>query len=75
MASNYSSIPFWEMLRTKYGATQIIFECKNYKDLSADDFHQASYYMNDAIGRMAIVIHRGVADLKKGYRTHPPCAH
>lgn len=70
MASNYSSIPFWDMLRAKYGATQIIFECKNYKDLSADDFHQASYYMNEAIGRAAFIIHRGVADLKKGYLEH-----
>jgi hypothetical protein len=70
IASNYSTIPFWEMLRIKYGATQLIFECKNYRDLSADDFHQAAYYMNDAIGRAAFIAHRGPAELKKGYLDH-----
>jgi len=70
VAANHSTIPFWEMLKTKYGATQIIFECKNYTDLSADDFHQAAYYMNDAIGRVSFLVHRGAAELKKGYLDH-----
>jgi hypothetical protein len=29
IAANHSSIPFWQMPRQQYGATQIIFECKN----------------------------------------------
>ena len=70
VAANHTSIPFWEMLRQKYGATQIIFECKNYKDLSADDFHQASYYMNDIIGRVAFLVHRGGPEIKKSYLEH-----
>jgi hypothetical protein len=70
IASNHSGIQFWRMLREQYGATQIIFECKNYKDLSADDFHQASYYMNDAIGKVAFLIHRGGPELKKTYLEH-----
>lgn len=70
IASNHSTIPFWEMLRTKYGATQVIFECKNYDDLSADDFHQVSYYQNDVIGRATFIVHRGPAELKKGYLEH-----
>jgi hypothetical protein len=70
IAANYSSIPFWEMLRAKYGATQVIFECKNYIDLSADDFHQVAYYMNEAIGRAAFLVHRGPGELKKGYLDH-----
>lgn len=70
IAANYSGIPFWEMLRHKYGATQIICECKNYKDLSADDFHQASYYMNDTIGRVALLIHRGGPEIKRSYLEH-----
>src|ERR1035441_5350343 len=67
---NHSSIPFWEMLRQKYGATLIIFECKNYKELSSDDFHQASYYMNDAIGKVAFLVHRGGPEVKKSYLEH-----
>lgn len=70
IAANHSTIPFWVMLKTKYGATQVIFECKNYKDLAADDFHQAAYYMNEAIGRVSFLVHRGPAELKKGYLDH-----
>lgn len=70
IAGSHSSIPFWEMLRAKYGATQIVFECKNYKELSADDFHQVSYYMNEAIGRAAFLLHRGPAGLKKSHLEH-----
>jgi hypothetical protein len=33
VAANHSSVDFWQMLRQQYGATQIIFECKNYKEL------------------------------------------
>ena len=70
IAANHSAIPFWEMLRQKYGATQIIFECKNYKELHADDFHQASYYMNDVIGKVAFLVYRGGPEIKKGYVEH-----
>jgi hypothetical protein len=70
IAANYSSIPFWQMLRDQYRATQIIFECKNYENLTADDFHQTSYYMNDVIGRAAFLVHRGGPELKKSYLEH-----
>jgi hypothetical protein len=70
IAANHSSTPFWEMLRQQYGATQVIFECKNYDELSADDFHQASYYMNDIIGRVAYLVHRGGSEIKKSYLEH-----
>jgi len=70
LAANYSSIPFWGMLRQQYGATQIIFECKNYKELHADDFQQASYYMNDVIGRVAFLVYRGGQEIKRGYLEH-----
>jgi hypothetical protein len=70
IVANHSSIPFWQMLRQQYGATQIICECKNYKDLTSDDFHQVSYYMNDKIGRAALLIHRGGSELKRTYLEH-----
>ena len=59
IASNCGSGGFWEMVRIKYGAVQIVWECKNYDRLKADDFHQAAYYMNDQIGRFCIVVFRG----------------
>ena len=70
VAANHSNIEFWQTLRQQYKATQIICECKNYKDLSADDFHQASYYMNDSIGRVAFLIHRGGPEIKGSYLEH-----
>ena len=30
---------FWEAMRHRYNATSVIWECKNYAVLSADDFH------------------------------------
>lgn len=38
IAGNHSGEGFWGMISQKYGATQVIWECKNYSDLTADDF-------------------------------------
>jgi hypothetical protein len=67
IVGNHSNEDFWSLVRLKYGATQIIWECKNYTKLSADDFHQASYYMSDKIGRFAIIAFRGREKLKHYY--------
>ena len=69
IAANRASDGFWEVIRQKYGATQIIFECKNYGDLEASDFHQVSYYMNDTIGRFAALVFRG-GEIKRHYYEH-----
>jgi hypothetical protein len=70
VAANHTAIGFWQMVRQQYGATQVIWECKNYRELQADDFHQASYYMNAIIGRLAIVAYRGGSEIKKSYFEH-----
>jgi len=69
IASNRAPSGFWEVIRSKYDATQIIWECKNYEDLHADDFHQASYYMNNVVGRFAIVAFRG-QEVDNSYYRH-----
>jgi hypothetical protein len=69
IASNRAPVGFWEVVRSKYDATQIIWECKNYDDLHADDFHQASYYMNNVVGRFAIVAFRG-QEVDSSYYRH-----
>jgi hypothetical protein len=68
VASNVASTGFWEVIRQRYHAVQIVWECKNYDDLSADDFHQAAYYMSPAIGKFVIVVFRG--ELKNHYFDH-----
>lgn len=70
VAANHTSIGFWQMVRQQYGATQVIWECKNYKELQADDFHQAAYYMNHIIGRLAFLVYRGGPEIKKHYLEH-----
>jgi hypothetical protein len=69
IAANRASEGFWEVVRQKYGATQIIFECKNYENLEASDFHQILYYMNDTIGQFAVLVFRG-EEIKKHYYEH-----
>ena len=68
IASNIAPSGFWEVIRSRYGAVQIIWECKNYDDLQADDFHQAAYYMSPAIGNFVIVVFRG--EIKNHYYEH-----
>jgi hypothetical protein len=70
VAANHTAIGFWQMVRQQYDATQVIWECKNYRELGAEDFHQISYYMNPVIGRLAIVAYRGGPEIKKTYFEH-----
>jgi len=68
IAANRAKTGFWSMMFHKYGATQIIWECKNYSNLKAKDFQQISYYMNDTIGRFGIIVFRGT--VQKHYYQH-----
>jgi hypothetical protein len=69
IASNRASVGFWRMVREKYGATQIIWECKNYTHIGADDFQQVSYYLNDIGGRFAVAAYRGM-EIDSSYYRH-----
>jgi hypothetical protein len=68
VAANRAVSGFWEMVRQRYQATQVVWECKNFADLDADAFHQAAYYMTKEIGRFAVLCFRG--DVKKHYYQH-----
>lgn len=69
IASNRASGGFWETIRSKYGATQVVWECKNYAELSADDFHQVGYYFSESFGRFGVIVFRG-AEVKESYLRH-----
>lgn len=64
VASNRADSGFWKMVADRYGATQVVWECKNYADLHADDFHQISYYLNQKIGRFGVIVWRGTTDVR-----------
>lgn len=68
VASNRATGGFWEMVRNKYGATQVVWECKNYNELKSDDFHQLQYYLSDNFGRFGIIAFRG--EDKDSYLKH-----
>jgi hypothetical protein len=68
IASNRGEAGFWEMVRHRHGASQVIFECKNYEQLDADDFHQAGYYMSEQAGKLVIIVFRG--EIKNHYFEH-----
>lgn len=69
VAANHSSDGFWQLVRQRYNATQVIWECKNYADLQSSDFHQASYYINDKTGKFLVLAFRGT-EKKKHYFEH-----
>jgi hypothetical protein len=69
IAANHAPDGFWELVRNRYAATQLIWECKNYSDLQASDFHQAAYYMTEPIGRFSILAFRGL-EKKRHYYEH-----
>ncbi len=69
IASNRAESGFWEMVRQRHKATQIVWECKNYRELKADDFHQCSYYLNKVSGSFGIIVFRG-DKIKSGYYSH-----
>jgi hypothetical protein len=70
IASNVASQGFWEMVRHRHQATQVIWECKNYNELSSSDFHQTAYYMNPRIGNFAVICFRGNDRDKPVYMQH-----
>lgn len=59
IASIRAHTGFWAIIRQRHSATQVVWECKNYLDLHADDFQQVSYYLNDTIGKFAVIAYRG----------------
>jgi len=67
VAGNHSQSGFWKLIRDRYIATQVIFECKNYNDLSADDFAQVDHYLNDRIGPLWSDSIPGGPEIKPAY--------
>ncbi len=73
IASNRADAGFWAVMRQRYDATQVIFECKNYAKLTASDFQQTAYYVGSEIGRFVIISYRGDPtknDVPKTYVEH-----
>ena len=61
VGTNLGETAFWRRLREDYAVRQVIFEAKNYADLSADDYRQVLSYLHGEYGRLAFVITRDEA--------------
>ncbi len=59
VAANVADSGFWERFRDNFGATQVVFETKNYDDLEPDDFRQMASYLHGRYGTAGFMITRG----------------
>ncbi|MGM0722816.1 MAG: hypothetical protein ACQEXM_20245 [Actinomycetota bacterium] len=73
VASNRANSGFWEVMRQRYAATQVVFECKNYAEVGAADFQQAAYYMTKASGLLVFIVFRG--EVTKQHMLHVKRVH
>jgi hypothetical protein len=55
---NDSTHKFWQMVREKHGATNIVFECKNTKALKLDYVNQLVGYLGGSLGNFGVIVSR-----------------
>jgi hypothetical protein len=58
VATNVAERGFWKRIHADYGVRQVVFECKNYDELTADDYRQVLSYSGGEYGKFAIVVTR-----------------
>lgn len=67
VATNMASVPVWQRIYQDYGTRQVIFEIKNYENLSEDDYRQMNTYLCNEYGRIGFIITRaGDNNLERG---------
>lgn len=59
VATNMAPSGFWKRIYDDYKSRQVIFEVKNYKDISLDDVRQVLSYTSGEYGTFAIIVSRG----------------
>jgi hypothetical protein len=59
VGTNATQTTFWRRIYEDYKSRQIIFECKNYEEITPDDFRQVLDYATGEYGDFIIVVRRG----------------
>jgi hypothetical protein len=59
VATNNAESGFWRRVYEDYRARQVIFEVKNYANLSIDDIRQALSYSGKEYGQIVFLVYRG----------------
>ncbi len=62
VATNITKTTFWQRIYEDYRSRQIVFECKNYEELTPDDFRQILDYTSGEYGSFAIAVRRGKSE-------------
>jgi hypothetical protein len=62
VGTNATISSLWKRIYEQYGTLQVIFECKNYDEVTADDFRQVLDYTHGDYGRCAFIVRRGPSD-------------
>ena len=58
VGTNSENSLFWRRVRNDYGTRQVIFEVKNYDELSQEDYRQVLSYLSGQYGNLAFIITR-----------------
>ena len=67
VGTNLGRSDFWQRVQKDYGTRQVIFEVKNYEELTQDDYRQVHAYLSGPYGNLAFLISRdGSTDLERG---------
>ncbi|MCE2029386.1 ATP-binding protein [Marinibactrum sp. C21] len=67
VATNLEESKFWKRVIKDYKTRQVIFEIKNYKDLSAAEYRQINSYLCNDYGAFAFIVTRAINNnLEKG---------
>jgi energy-coupling factor transporter ATP-binding protein EcfA2 len=62
VATNATVSSFWKRVHADYATRQVIFECKNYEEVTPDDFRQVADYLHGEYGKFAFIVRRGQSD-------------
>ncbi|MEE4962431.1 ATP-binding protein [Pseudomonas alliivorans] len=68
VATNLADSGVWSRILTDYQTRQVIFEIKNYRDLTASDYRQVNGYLYKEYGRLAFIINRDFNDNLEKHR-------
>lgn len=68
VATNLADSSVWSRILTDYQTRQVIFEIKNYRDLTASDYRQVNSYLYKDYGRLAFIINRDYNDNLEKHR-------
>jgi hypothetical protein len=67
VGTNLSESPFWRRIYEDYHCRQVIFEVKNYAELTEDDFRQALSYSSGEYGKCIFFVTRALdGNLRRG---------